>query len=100
MKGLGARRIRTKLSRVLGDHCYSPAATELWLVRFREGDLSCADHSRSDRLVIEVSEGLRSFLDKFPSASANVISKHFRMARGTTMEILRGDLGPEKESPR
>jgi hypothetical protein len=38
MKELGARRIHTKLSRALGDVCYSPAAIEGWLARYREGD--------------------------------------------------------------
>jgi hypothetical protein len=44
MKGLGARRIHTKVSRVLGDNSYRPASIEHWLARFREGDLSCTDH--------------------------------------------------------
>jgi hypothetical protein len=68
MKGLGARCIHTKLSRVLGDDCYSPAVIERWLTRFREGDCSCADHSRSGRAVIGISECLRVFLNKFPFA--------------------------------
>jgi hypothetical protein len=93
MKALGARRIDTKLSRVLGDDCSGPAATERWFARFREGDLSCAGHSRSGRAVIDSSECLRAFLDKFPFVSANVMSKHFRIARGTIMEILQRDLG-------
>jgi hypothetical protein len=46
MKGLKARRIHTKLSRVLGNDCCSSAAIEWWLARFREGDRSCANHSR------------------------------------------------------
>jgi transposase len=54
MKGLRARRIHTKLSWVLGDDGYSLAAIERWLARFREGDLSCADHSRSGRPVIDI----------------------------------------------
>jgi hypothetical protein len=45
MKGLGARRIHIKLSRILGDDCYNPAAIKRSLTPFREGDLSCADHS-------------------------------------------------------
>jgi hypothetical protein len=39
MKGLWAKRIHTKSSRVLGDDCYSPAVIERWLARFRDGDL-------------------------------------------------------------
>jgi hypothetical protein len=100
MKGLGARRIHTKLSRVLGDDCYSPAATESWHARFRTGDLLCADHSRSGRPVIVISECLRAFLDKFPFANVNMMSKHFCIARGTIMEILQRDLGPKKLSHR
>jgi hypothetical protein len=98
MKGLGARLIHIKLSRVLGDDCYSPAAIERWLARFREGDLSCADHSRSGRPVIDISELLRAFLDKFPFASANRMSKHFRIALGTIMKIIRRGLGLKKFS--
>jgi hypothetical protein len=65
MKGLGARHIQIKLSQVLGDDCYSPAAIERWLARFREGDLSWPDRSRSGRPVIHISECLGAFLDKF-----------------------------------
>jgi hypothetical protein len=92
MKGLGARRIHTKLSRVLGDDCDSPAAIDHWLARFREGDRSCVNHSRSGRPVIDISECLRAFLDKFPFARANVIPKHFRIALETIVEILQHDL--------
>jgi hypothetical protein len=100
MKGLGVRRVHTKLSRVPGDDCYSPAAIERWLARFREGDLSYADHFRSGRPVIDISECLRAVLDKFPVASANMMSKHFDMARGTIMEILQRDLRLKKFSRR
>jgi hypothetical protein len=93
MKRLGARRSHIKVYRVLGDDCYSPAAIERWPVRFREGDLSYADHSRSGRPAIDISECLRAFLDTFPFASANMQSKHFRRACGTIMEILQRDLG-------
>jgi hypothetical protein len=44
MKGLGARRIHTRLSWVLGNDFHSPAAIER-LARFHEGDFSCVDHS-------------------------------------------------------
>jgi hypothetical protein len=93
MKRLGARRIHIKLSRVLGDDCYGPAAIERWPARLRECDLSYADHSRSDRLATDISECLRTFLDIFPFASANMQSKHFRIAHGTIMEILQRGLG-------
>jgi hypothetical protein len=96
MKGLGAERIRTKLSRVIGDDCYSPAAIECWLARFRDGDLSCADHSPSGRPLIDISECLCVFFDEFPFASANMMSKHFRISPGTIMEILQRNLGLEK----
>jgi hypothetical protein len=65
MKGIGARHIHTKLSRVLADNCYGPAAIERWLARFREGDLSCAGHSRSGRPVTDIPEHLRALLNKF-----------------------------------
>jgi hypothetical protein len=100
MKRFGARRIHTKLSWVLDDDCDSPAAIERWFARFREGDFSCAGHSRSGRPMIDISECLRTFLDKFPFASSNMMSKHFRIARGTIMEILQRDLGLEKFSRR
>jgi hypothetical protein len=100
MKGLGVRRIHTKLSRVLGDDCYNTAAIERWHARFREGDLSCTDHSRSDCPVINIPERSRTFLDKSPFESANMTSKHFRIARGTITEILQRDLGLKKLSRR
>jgi histone-lysine N-methyltransferase SETMAR len=89
-----------KLSRVLGDNCYTPAAIERWLARFREGDLSWAGHSRLDRPVIDISECLHSFLDKFPFASANMMYKYFRMVRGIIMAILQRDIGLKKFSRR
>jgi hypothetical protein len=48
--------------------------------------------------VIEISECLRAFLDKFPCANANIMFKHFRIARGTIMEILQHDFGLKKFS--
>jgi hypothetical protein len=98
MKGLGARRIHAKLSWVLGDDCHSPDAIERWLACFREGDLLCADHSRSGRPVIDISDCLRACLDKFPVTSANMMSKHFHIARGTIMEIRQRNHGL-KSSP-
>jgi hypothetical protein len=100
MKGLEARGIHIKLSRVLGDDYYRPAAIGRWLVRFREGNLLCADHSRSGRPVIDISECLRAFLDKFPVARASMMSKHFRIAHGTIMETLQCYFGLKKFSRR
>jgi hypothetical protein len=96
MKRPGTRNISTKLSRVLGDDCYSPAVIERWFARFREGDLSCAGHSRSGRPMIDISECLRAFFDKFPFANANMMSRHFRIVRGTIMKILQRNLGLKK----
>jgi hypothetical protein len=92
MKGLGAKYIHTKLFRVLGDDCSRPAAIERWLARFHEGDLSSANHFRSGRLVIDISEYLHAALEKFPFVSANMMSKHFRRMHGTVMEILQRHL--------
>jgi hypothetical protein len=38
MKELGARRIHTELSLLVGDDCYSPAAIERWLSSSGESD--------------------------------------------------------------
>jgi hypothetical protein len=92
MKVPGARPIHINLSQVFGDDCYIPAAIECWLARFREGDLSCADHPRSGRPVIDISECLLAFLNKFPFASANMMSKHFRIAHGIIKEHIQRDL--------
>jgi hypothetical protein len=100
MKGLGARRIHTKLSRVLGNDCDSLAAIELWPAGFGEGDLSCTNHSRSSRPVIDISECLCAFLEKFPFASVDMMSKHFCIARGTIMTILQRDLALKRLSRR
>jgi hypothetical protein len=93
MKGLRARRIQIKLSRVLGNDCYSPAVIECWLARFREGDLS-----RSGGPAMDISECLGAFPDKFPFARVNVIAKHFRITPGTIMEIMERDSGLKKFS--
>jgi hypothetical protein len=100
MKGFGARGIHTALSPVLGDDYYTPVAAESWLARFREGDLSCPDYSRSGRPMIDASESLRPFLDKFPFASANTMLKYFRVTCGIIMEILQRGLGFKKFSHR
>jgi hypothetical protein len=100
MKGVGARCIHIQLSRVPGDDYYNPAAIGHWLTRFRENHFSYAKHSRSGRPVINISEWLHPFLDRFPFASANMMSKHFRIARGTIMEILQPALGLKKFSHR
>jgi hypothetical protein len=47
-----------------------------------------------------MSECLRALLDKFPFANANMTSKHFRIGRGTIMEILQRDLGVKNFSRR
>jgi hypothetical protein len=100
IKWLGARCIHIQLSGNLGDDRSSPAAIECWLARFREGDLSYPDHSRSDRPEIDFSECWRAYPDKFPFTSANMMSRHFRIARGTIMEILQRDLGLKNFSHR
>jgi hypothetical protein len=46
--------------------------------------------------VTDILECLRAFLDKFLFASANMMSKHFRIARGAIMEILQRGLWPKK----
>jgi hypothetical protein len=43
MNELGARRIQGEPSSVVGDDCSSLTPIESWLVRFRDGDLSCND---------------------------------------------------------
>jgi hypothetical protein len=43
--------------------------------------------------VIDISDYLRAFLDKFPFASGDMMSKHFRIVRGAIMDILQRDLG-------
>jgi hypothetical protein len=100
MKGLGTRYIYTKLPRLLADDCYSLVVIERWFACFREGDLSCAGHSRSDRPMIDISECLRAFFDKFPFANTNMMSKHFRIVSGTIMKILQLNLGLKKFSRR
>jgi hypothetical protein len=100
MKELRARCIPTKLSRVVSDDCYSPVAIERWLACFREGDLSCANHSRSGRPVIDISECLRDFLDKFPFASTSIMFKHFRIACGTILKTVQRDFGLKQFSRR
>jgi hypothetical protein len=42
--------------------------------------------------VIDISECLRPFLEKFLFENANMMSKHFGMARGTITDIQHRDL--------
>jgi histone-lysine N-methyltransferase SETMAR len=49
--------------------------------------------------VIDTSECLRAFLDKFLFASANMMPKHFCIARGIIPEILQRDHGLKKIPP-
>jgi hypothetical protein len=75
--------------------------TVKWLVcRFREGNTSCKDKTRSGRSLTIFEDVLSKFLLKYPIASANIIAKHFDISVLTVKDLLIRELGLRKFTRR
>jgi transposase len=100
MKGWGAKKIHEELITTLGDDAYHLWQIKTWLQRFKNGDLSCKDHSRPGRPVLTLGSQLQAFLLKYPFPSARVIARHFCTTAPTIKDILHRELGMAKFSRR
>jgi hypothetical protein len=61
-----------ELITTLGDDTYHLSQIKTWFQRFKNGDLSCTDHSRPGRTVLNLKSQLEAFL--FSQKVANSIS--------------------------
>jgi hypothetical protein len=100
LKGWGAKRIHEELMSTLGDDSYGVPQIKIWLQKFRNGDLSCKDSPRSRRPLFTLGPQLEAFMQKYPSASARVIAKHFLTTVPMIKDILQRELGTKKFSRR
>jgi hypothetical protein len=82
----------------LGRDAYHLSQIKTWLQRFKNGDLSCKDHSRPGRPVLTLGSRLETSLLKYPFASARVIAQHFCTTAPTIKDILHRELGIRKFS--
>jgi transposase len=99
-KGLSANAIYKELSTVLGPTAYSLAQVKNWCTRFTEGDLTCSDQLRIDRLRHMLRTDLSQFLQEFPFATARQLAENFNESKHTIKTILERKLGLRKFSRR
>jgi transposase len=99
-KGWGNKKITAELQTTLHDSALSNSTVKRWIRKFKNGDLSCDDDSRPGRPMSILGPVLQKFLDRYPFASARVMSKHFGLSPPTVKEILRRELGLKKFSRR
>jgi histone-lysine N-methyltransferase SETMAR len=100
LKGWGNKTITAELQTTFGDSAISNSTVKRWIRKFKNGDFSCDDDSRPGRPLATLGPALQKFLDRYPFASAKVISRHFRLSPPTVKEILMRELGLRKFSRR
>jgi hypothetical protein len=64
-----------------------------WLRKFKSGDLSCSDETRTGRSLTILGPVFKRFPDKHLFACVKVMSRHFDIFRQTLNGILRHELG-------
>jgi hypothetical protein len=74
LKGWGAKIIHEELMSTLGDDSYAVSRIKIWLQKFRNGDIFCKDSPRSGRPLLTLGPQLEAFMQKYPFASARVIT--------------------------
>jgi transposase len=100
LKGWGTKRIDEELMSTLGGDSYGVSQIKIWLQKFRNGDLSCKDSPRSGRPLLTLGPQLEAFMQKYPFASARVITQHFFTTVPMINEIIQRELGMKKFSRR
>jgi transposase len=98
LKGWGNRRITAELEGTFQGSALSRATVKPWLRKFKSSDLSCLDENRRGRPLTILGPVLKKFLDKYPFASAKVLSRHFDISPPTVKEILHRELGLKRYS--
>jgi hypothetical protein len=94
------RQIYHELLATLGSDASSEDSVQYWVGRFASGDTSCEDISRPGRLLTDLAEPLRLFLEDYPFASARMVSRHFNVSARTVKEILACNLDLRKFTRR
>jgi hypothetical protein len=100
LKGWPAPKVQKKLADTLGSHVYSQAQISRWLARLNPGNISCLDEARPGRPLSILGLPLEHFLEKFPFASARIITVHFNGSHSIVKDILLRELGLQKSSRR
>jgi hypothetical protein len=62
--------------------------------------ISCENAERPGRPMLMMGDSFRTFLEKHPFASAQIMSEHFDVSRATVKEILSRELGLRKYTRR
>jgi hypothetical protein len=96
LKRLGYKAVHRELYSVLGEHAYSLSQTKRWISRFKDGDLSSEDDDRSGRPLLDLSDGIRQYLENYPFTSAELLAKHFWISVPTIRRILKVHRGLRK----
>jgi hypothetical protein len=97
---MGNRRITAELETRFQGSALSRPTVKPWLLKFKSGDLSCLDENRPGRPLTILGPVLKKVLDKYPFASAKVLSRHFEISSPSVKEILHRELGLKKYSRR
>jgi hypothetical protein len=84
----------------LGNDAYGLSRIKIWLQMFITGDLSCSDLPHTGRPPIILGPQVEALLQKYPFASAFILTKHFLTNVFIVKEILQRELGRRKVSRR
>jgi hypothetical protein len=92
LKGWGKRRVIAELESTFQGAALSRVIVKRWLRKLKGGDLSCLDENRPRRPLTILGPVLKKFRDKYPFASAKVLSRHFNISPLTVEEIVHHEL--------
>jgi hypothetical protein len=93
LKGWESKKNHQGLMIILGDDAYGLSQIKIWLQRFRTGYLSCSDLPRAESPPLTFGPQVEAFFQRYPLASARIITKHFLVTASTVKEILQRELG-------
>jgi hypothetical protein len=80
LKGWGAEKIQKARTNTLGSDGYSQAQISRRLAHFITSDIFCLDESRPGRRLSILGPLLEQFWEKFPFATALMITIHFNVS--------------------
>jgi transposase len=100
LQKLGGKTIHAQLLATLGGQAVSISTAKRWLRRFKAGDTSCEEAERLGRPMLMMGDSFRMFLEKYPFASAKIMSDHFDVSRATVKAILSRELRRRKSTRR
>jgi hypothetical protein len=97
---LGRQKNTWKLMTRLGNDSYRVSQIKTWLQKFWNRDLSYKDSPRSGRPLLTLGPQFDASVQKYPFASARVITQHFLTTVPTIKDILQRETGVRKFSRR